>query len=145
MAPAVLRRLALSRGLVPSITTMLLEGHMWHRRQILFRAGHQRRADGLLHRFDLWRQPRHGRVEDDWIPGRPLQLSNYSSVRQWRPPGHAVRAVNRMVHERLLLLHFSREIRHAVPPAFSNSIRKDSSFCFLIHAHHAVNPSNRAL
>ncbi len=31
-----------------------------------------RHAAGLLCRPDLWRQPQHVRVEDDWLPGRPL-------------------------------------------------------------------------
>src|SRR5258708_32888061 len=71
----------------------------------------------------------------------PCDQGNHNNLQM----GHAVRAVNRMVHERLLLLHFSQEIRHAVPPAFSNSIRKDSSFCFLRHAHKAVKTRTRAL
>ena len=32
-------------------------------------------AGGLLLRSDLWRQPRHGRVEADRLPGRALRLS----------------------------------------------------------------------
>ena len=40
-----------------------------------FDAGDQGRADGLLCRSDLWRQPRYGRLEDDRLSRRPLQLS----------------------------------------------------------------------
>ena len=50
----------------------------------------QGRAGGFLRRSDLWRQPRHGRVEDDRLSGRALQLS-----RLGRPSQRALSAAAR--------------------------------------------------
>jgi hypothetical protein len=54
--------------------------------QNVFRARSQRRAAGFLRRSDLWRQSRHGRLEDDRLSRRALRLSRLGGRHNERFP-----------------------------------------------------------